>query len=148
MERGHDVARQITDGGLCWRDKKNLPPASIRYCSPYDLQARTGVKRDTAWNGYKVHLTETCEPDAPHLITHVLTTAAPVADMDSIGAIHSELVERGLVPEVHLADAGYIDAENIVTAQQKHGIELLGPVKSATRGRGRARLPEEVLLPR
>ena len=123
---------QITDGGLCWRDKKNLPPASIRYCSPYDLQARTGVKRDTAWNGYKVHLTETCEPDAPHLITHVLTTAAPVADMDTIGAIHSDLVERGLAPEVHLADAGYIDAENIVTAQQKHGIELLGPVKSAT----------------
>ncbi len=123
---------QITEDGLCWRDKKNLPPASIRYCSPYDPQARTAVKRETAWNGYKVHLTETCEPDAPHLITHVLTTAAPVPDMTTIDTIHTGLAERGVVPEVHLADAGYVDAENIVAAQEKHGIELLGPVKSAT----------------
>ncbi|RSM86931.1 hypothetical protein DMH04_11805 [Kibdelosporangium aridum] len=57
---------------------------------------------------------------------------APVADMDTIETIHSDLAQRGLTPEVHLADAGYIDAENIVTAQQKHRIELLGPVKSAT----------------
>lgn len=123
---------QYTEDGLCWRDKKNLPPASIRYCSPYDPQARTGVKRDTAWNGYKVHLTETCEPDAPHLITHVLTTVAPVADMDTIETIHTGLAERDLAPDVHLADAGYIDAENIVAAREKHRIELLGPVKSAT----------------
>jgi hypothetical protein len=65
---------QVTDDKMCWRDKKDLPPAAIRHCSPYDPQARTGTKRDTSWNGYKVHLTETCEPDAPHLITQVATT--------------------------------------------------------------------------
>ena len=36
---------QVTDGTVAWRDRKDLPPAAIRYCSPYDEQARTGVKR-------------------------------------------------------------------------------------------------------
>jgi hypothetical protein len=27
----------------------------------------SGKKRETRWTGYKVHLTETCEEDAPHL---------------------------------------------------------------------------------
>jgi hypothetical protein len=42
-----------------------LPPGSQRLTSPYDTDARWGVKRDTFWNGYKVHLTETCFDDAP-----------------------------------------------------------------------------------
>ncbi|WP_218022534.1 transposase, partial [Nocardia amamiensis] len=29
----------VTDGTVAWRDKKDLPPAAIRYCSPYDEQA-------------------------------------------------------------------------------------------------------------
>ncbi len=31
---------QVTDAMVAWRDKKDLPPAAIRYCSPYDEQAR------------------------------------------------------------------------------------------------------------
>jgi transposase len=121
---------RVVDGKLCWRDKKDLPPAAIRYCSPYDPQARTGTKRDTSWNGYKVHLTETCEPDAPHLITHVVTTPAPVPDMAITETIHTDLAERGLLPQVHLVDAGYIDAEHVVTAHDQYGMELLGPAKA------------------
>ncbi|RDI58938.1 IS1182 family transposase [Nocardia pseudobrasiliensis] len=123
---------QITDGTVTWRDKKDLPPAAIRYCSPYDDQARTGTKRDASWNGYKVHLTETCEPDAPHLITHVATTPAPVPDMAMTAAIHIGLAERDLLPDVHLVDAGYVDAELLITTGQNHGVELLGPAKAAT----------------
>jgi len=123
---------QVTDDTMCWRDKKYLPPAAIRYCSPYDSQARTGTKRDTSWNGYKVHLTETCEPDAPHLITHVATTFAPVPDMALTAAIHSDLAVRDLLPAVHLVDAGYVDADHLVNAREIHGVELLGPAKSAT----------------
>ena len=41
-----------------------LPPGHIRIASPYDLDARWGVKRDTFWLGYKLHITETCD-DAP-----------------------------------------------------------------------------------
>ncbi|MBF6341862.1 IS1182 family transposase [Nocardia abscessus] len=123
---------QVTDAMVAWRDKKDLPPAAIRYCSPYDEQARTGTKRDTSWNGYKVHLTETCEPDAPHLITQVATTQAPVPDMAMTAAIHTRLAERDLLPDVHLVDAGYVDADLLVAAQREHGVELLGPVKAAT----------------
>ncbi|QUQ72443.1 IS1182 family transposase [Kutzneria sp. CA-103260] len=119
----------VVDGQIRWRDKKDLPPAGIRYCSPYDPQARTGTKRAASWNGYKIHLTETCEPDAPHLITHVTTTPAPVPDMAVTEAIHTRLAERELLPQVHLVDAGYIDAEHLVTAREKYDIELLGPAK-------------------
>ena len=43
-------------------DAEGLPPGRSRMISPYDLDARWGVKRDTFWNGYKVHVTETCDP--------------------------------------------------------------------------------------
>ncbi|WP_157129582.1 transposase, partial [Nocardia amamiensis] len=92
----------------------------------------TGTKRDASWNGYKVHLTETCEPDAPHLITQVTTTPAPVPDMAMTAAIHTGLAERDLLPDVHLVDAGYIDADLLIAAQHEHGVELLGPAKAAT----------------
>jgi transposase len=44
-------------------DVDGLPPARAQLISPYDLDARYGVKRDHGWAGYKVHFTETC--DAP-----------------------------------------------------------------------------------
>ena len=45
-------------------DGDGLPPAHIRINSPYDLEARWGVKRDAFWLGYKLHISETCD-DAP-----------------------------------------------------------------------------------
>jgi hypothetical protein len=39
--------------------------------SPFDTDAHLGRKTTTGWVGYQVHLTETCEDDAPNLITHV-----------------------------------------------------------------------------
>ena len=44
--------------------------------SPYDTQTRYSVKRTTSWAGYKVHVTETCDEDTPHLLTDVQTTVA------------------------------------------------------------------------
>ena len=41
-----------------------LPPGHARIASPYDLDARWGVKREEFWLGYKLHVTETCD-DAP-----------------------------------------------------------------------------------
>jgi hypothetical protein len=46
-------------------------------------------------------------------------------------AIHSSLAARDLLPAVHLVDAGYIDADHLVAARDIHGVELLGPAKSA-----------------
>ena len=65
-----------------WREGKDLPPGGQRLASPYDLDARYGVKRGAGWTGYKVHLTETCELDAPHLVTNVETTSATVDDAE------------------------------------------------------------------
>ena len=64
------------DGQLQWRSKENLPPSAQMIQSPYDLETRFSTKRETHWVGYKVHLTETCVANAPHLITNVETTAA------------------------------------------------------------------------
>ena len=46
-------------------DGDGLPPGDLKIISPYDLDARYSIKRDTRWSGYKVHFTETCDPPAP-----------------------------------------------------------------------------------
>ena len=53
---------------VTWRDRADLPPASLRFDSPYDPDARFGNKRSTTWSGYKAHLTGTCDEDRPHLV--------------------------------------------------------------------------------
>src|SRR5574341_652991 len=53
-EAGTEVTRRQAD-------RDGLPPGRFRLTSPYDTDARWGVKRDCFWNGYKVHLTETCD---------------------------------------------------------------------------------------
>ena len=45
-------------------DGDGLPPGHARIASPYDTDARWGVKRGQFWLGYKLHITETCD-DAP-----------------------------------------------------------------------------------
>jgi len=41
-----------------------LPPAHRRIASPWDTDARWGMKRDEAWPGYELHVSEACD-DAP-----------------------------------------------------------------------------------
>jgi transposase len=66
---------------LRWRTTDEQPPAAVRITSPYDLDVRYSTKRDTQWVGYKLHLTETCEPAHPDLITQVLTVV-PTSPLD------------------------------------------------------------------
>jgi transposase len=42
-----------------------LPPGHLRIASPYDTDARWGVKREEFWLGYKLHVTETCDDPPP-----------------------------------------------------------------------------------
>ena len=119
----------VEDDVVRWRKAADLPPARTRFDSPYDTDAHFGNKRATTWTGYKVHVTETCDDEAPHLIVHVETTPAPVTDSDMTAPIQQALAAKGLAPATHLADAGYVDAELLVTSQANHGIELLGPVR-------------------
>lgn len=112
--------------GVRWREGKDLPPVHHRLCSPYDTDARYGIKRGSGWTGYKVHLTETCEPDAPHAITQVATTDAVVADTEMTEPVQQALADRELLPDVHVVDAGYTTAALFVSTRER-GMELLGP---------------------
>ncbi len=42
-----------------------LPPGQARIASPYDTDARRGVKREEFWLGCKLHITETCDGAPP-----------------------------------------------------------------------------------
>jgi transposase len=141
---GVEVLRQIwvqqfviTDGQVGWRDGDNLPPASQRINSPYDVEARYGTKRTTAWIGSKVHLTETCDPDLPHLVTQVETTIATGADYDTLPVVQQDLVRRNLAPAEQIVDGGYVTAEHLVTSAQV-GIDLVGPASENQNWQGRA----------
>lgn len=115
-------------GRLRWRDGHALPPASLRFDSPYDTDAHYCVKRDTAWPGYRTHFTETCTSDLPEVVVHVAATIAPVQDGELTEQIHDDLAQAGLVPGEHVVDAAYVTAERIERAERVHQITLLGPI--------------------
>ena len=119
----------VTDAQpLRWRTAEDLPPALLLISSPYDPDARYGKKRSSEWTGYKVHLTETCDDDTPNLITDVLTTPAPISDFDVLPTIQQQLAERHVIPGDQVVDSGYPTADHVLTSQETHGIDLIGPL--------------------
>ena len=86
---------------------------------------------------YKVHLTETCEKDEVHLITHVETTSAPVSDDARTALIHETLMHKDLLPAQHIVDTGYVDAKLLVESQQNYQIDLIGPTRANYRWQAR-----------
>lgn len=115
-----------------WRDAGDQPPPARLIHSPYDPDVRYSTKRSIGWAGYKVHLTETCDPDRPHLITHAETTPATTPDWNQAGPIHAALAEKALLPREHLLDAGYVDAGTLVAARATHQVAVVGPVPPDT----------------
>jgi len=118
----------IENGHIRHREFEEMPPVREWIRSPYDPEARYGRKRDIHWIGYKVHLTETCDEGTPHLITQVETRPAIEQDNEATIAIQNELVENQIAPSLHIVDAGYVSAKLIMDSQEKHEIELIGPV--------------------
>jgi transposase len=124
---------------LRWRtEQEGIPPSARFISSPYDLDAHLGKKGTTAWIGYKVHITETCDEDAPRLLTNVETSSAPTADGAMTPEIHEALKDKDLLPERHIVDTGYLDAELLVTSQQDYDVDLLGPTRQDRRWQSRA----------
>jgi transposase len=121
----------VRDGGpagpVRLRAQGELPPSAEGIESPYDSEARYRSKRDLHWTGYAAVLTETCEEDSPHLITHVVTTTAAVHEVNCTAAIQEALVGLGLPPGEHLVDAGFVAAELLVGSRDGQGIRLIGP---------------------
>jgi len=133
-----------------------LPPGRLRLTSPYDTHARWGGKRDTFWNGYKVHVSETCDtPDStgtgsgsaasarvaaepPNISTNVATTDATVPDSAMTEPIHRTLAARGLLPGERYIDSGYPSAELVLTSLRDFGIALISPVLLDTSPQARA----------
>lgn len=118
----------LTQDKLSWRSDDNIPPASVLISSPYDPDAHMSIKRSTVWTGYKVHLTETCDEETPHLLINVETTAATTQDIEETEPIHQALAEKHLLPSVHALDTGYVDGPHLVSSSRQYGIEVLGPV--------------------
>jgi Transposase DDE domain/Transposase domain (DUF772) len=149
-------------------DGDGLPPGHARIASPYDTDARWGVKREEFWLGYKLHVTETCDdpppcscrpgaagqagagvPDrghdkgcahltAPNLITHVATTDATVTDNQMTSAICQDLARKNLAPGRSYLDSGYLSAALVVSALTTWGIALIGPLLADTSAQARA----------
>ncbi len=122
----------VQDRQLRWRNQAELPPAAERVESPYDGQARFSKKREDTCVGYKVHLTETCDDDRPHLITHVETTVGTDQDINALDTIHTDLAHAHRLPAEHLVDMGYGSGASIHTSQTDYGVDLLCPVHGDT----------------
>lgn len=120
----------LEDGRSYWRKKgdQGFPPSGKMIASPDDLDARYSSKYGVGWTGYKLHITETCDPEEPRLITQVTTTDATVPDSNMTEAIQADLINRDLSPDTHWVDAGYVNTDNLLSSQEKD-IYLLGPAR-------------------
>jgi hypothetical protein len=101
-------AEQYTtvEGTLQWREVKDMPSPAELLASPYEPEARYSTKREVEWIGSKVHFTETCEPETPHVIVNVETTPATTPDDHMVESVHASLEQRDLLPGEHLVDKG------------------------------------------
>src|SRR2546429_520011 len=120
-------ARRCGRRWLRWREVKEMPPPADMIASPYDPEARYSTKRELEWVGYKVHLTETCDSDTPHLLTNVETTPATTPDDNMLAVVHASLAMRDRLPDEHLVDKGYTDAQVLVDSQREYGVRIIGP---------------------
>jgi hypothetical protein len=89
------------EGTFRWRTLEEMPAVAEPVCSPYDPEARYSTKRSVEWVGYKVHLTETCDPQTPPVIVNVETTPASTPDDKMAEVVHASLAERRLLPTEH-----------------------------------------------
>jgi len=61
----HEDGREVIRRREKEPEGDGLPRGHTRIASPYDTDARWGVKREEFWLGYKLHVTETCDDPPP-----------------------------------------------------------------------------------
>lgn len=115
-------------GVLRWRTPEEMPPPAEQISSPYDPDARYSTKRSVEWAGYKVHLTEACDPGQPRLIVNVETTPASTPDDHMVAVVHASLAERDRLPAERLVDKGHTDAKVLLDSQSDYRVAIIGPV--------------------
>jgi transposase len=106
-----------------------MPPAAQFIGPPDDSEAHYARKHTSQRVGYKVPLTETCDDDLPHLITHVETTLDPAADGAVTPRINAARQPGGMLPGTHTVDSGFLDAELLVWSPKQYGMDLLGATR-------------------
>ncbi|WP_234315188.1 IS1182 family transposase [Streptomyces globisporus] len=112
-------------------EKDGRPKGAVRIISPYDLDARRAIRGNTRWNGYLVHVTETCDANARvNLITDI-ATSSPIRDTQALPGIHTRLRDRQLLPAQHSVDGGYISTALLNNSARDHRFQLVGPVKAS-----------------
>lgn len=114
--------------GPRWRPPAAKPPMAQTIVTPHDPALRFTRHHRREWEGYQTHWTETCDPDQPHLITHVAVVPAPTVDVALLPQIHADLARLGLLPAEHLVDTGYTSARNFLASWRRYGVRLIGPV--------------------
>jgi len=138
LEAMHWALNQLSDVVPAWV-QQHVPLEWYRRYGLRSDQARLpkdASKRETHWVGYKVHLTETCDAGHPDLITQVMTTPATTQDSVLGPALQQDLADRDVLPDIHLLDGGYVDADLLVTAYTQHQIDVIGsPFGSYSRQR-------------
>jgi transposase len=105
-----------------FKANRDVPRAAAGIESPDDPDARDRHTRETQWTGSMVHVSETCEPTAPHLMTPVHTTAATVHEAPCTAPIQRALVQQDLAPAEPLVDAASSSAAWLVQSQDEYGI--------------------------
>ncbi|MDQ5812986.1 MAG: IS1182 family transposase, partial [Actinomycetota bacterium] len=126
-EAGPDTGETSGDG-VRLRPVQGRGPGD-RIESPYDTDARFRSKAGMSWTGSMVHLTETCDEDAPRLVVHTDTTPANVHEAMRTAPIHEALAPKGLAPSEHLVDSAYVSADDLISAHEPYGIALIGPAR-------------------
>jgi transposase len=96
--------------------------------TPHDPQARYSKKRDFAWVGGKLQVTETEDAGYPHLITDIAGTCSNLSDYEALAPIQERLEKRGCLPAEQYVDYGYMSGKNLAASQQI-GIDLIGPLQ-------------------
>ncbi|HEX9411909.1 MAG TPA: IS1182 family transposase [Ktedonobacterales bacterium] len=125
------------DGGFALCDPKALPKAREIVESPDESEARYAIKRGRHWVGYKVQLTETCDADAPHLLTQVHTTVAPAHDVEHLLTIQQSLAARHRLPALQLVDTADTSSRNLARSHERYQVDLIGPVYVDRQWQGR-----------
>ncbi|MEU5548046.1 transposase [Streptomyces sioyaensis] len=115
-----------------WREAEDagLPPSAVAIVSPYDLTARYARRGQTRWKGFLAHVTETCDPDTPSVITDVTTTKAAVHDTKALPGILANLHQRDLLSKEHFVDGGYLSVALKKQVAREHGVGLVGPIRA------------------
>ena len=129
------------DGHMRWNDDGERGGSQVIE-TPYDPEARWATKRSQSWIGYKLQVTETDDPDTPHLITDIALTNAAESDMAALKDIRERQQAQDTLPSERFVDSGYVSGELLKDGRKEYGEELVGPIRGV--GTPQAKIPDSL----